>query len=222
MRREERKEEKEHDTAGKARNVRFIHMQISAPMNGKTRARKVKEALMIIFATSKHIKLHPKEAGTGEIITNIDDLVTTEEFTDQYFFDKKIGGKKFIRGKGAVEYYVTKVRLETDIGLTQMKWQTSTKFLEALKAQHIFLQEYQDGKIMRTGNVGWLVGKNPSNTSIAKVTKDLNTVLQQVEATAIVDVHTVSIRFPQKESICDEGIQNNEQHRKVRKVKRRN
>ena len=48
---------------------------------------------MIIFATSKHIKLHPKEAGAGEIITNIDDLVTTEEVTNQYFFDKKIGGK---------------------------------------------------------------------------------------------------------------------------------
>ena len=62
------------------RNVRFIHMQISTPKIGnKTRANKVKEALMIIFATSKYIKLHPKEAGTGEIIINIDDLVTTEE-----------------------------------------------------------------------------------------------------------------------------------------------
>ena len=44
---------------------------------------------MIVFGTSKHIKLHPKESGEGEIITNIDDLVTTEEFTNQYFFDKK-------------------------------------------------------------------------------------------------------------------------------------
>ena len=197
-RREERKEEeKVQETTGVARNVRYIHMQISTPMSGnKTRASKVKEALMIIFATSKYIKLHPKEAGEGEIITNIDDLTTTEEVTNQYFFDKKIGGKKYIRGEGAVEYYVTKVRLETDISLTQMKWHTSTKFLEALKAQNIFLQEYQDGRIMRTSNVGWLVGINPSNTSISKVTKDLNRVLNTVDATAIIDVHTVSIRFP--------------------------
>ena len=194
---EEKKEESSSDINDVARNVRYIHMQISTPKNGnKTRANKVKEALMIIFATSKHIKLHPKEIGAGEIITNIDDLVTTEEATNQYFFDKKIGGKKYIRGEGSVEYYVTKVRLETDISLNQMKWHTSTKFLEALKTQHIFLQEYQDGKIMRTGNVGWLAGINPANTSIAKVTNDLNKVLQTIEATAIIDVHTVSIRFP--------------------------
>ena len=181
-----------------ARNVRYIHMQISTPKTGnKTRASKVKEALMIIFATSKHIKLHPKEEGAGEIITNIDDLVTTEEFTNQYFFDKKIGGKKFIRGEGAVEYYTTKVRLETDIGLTQMKWHTSTRFIEALKSQNIFLKEYQDGVIMRTGNIGWLAGINPTNTSIAKTTNDINRVLKQIQATAIVDIHTVSIRFPQ-------------------------
>ena len=196
-RRKERKDDQRVETDGSAHNVRYIHMQISTPMNSnKTRAQKVKEALMIIFATSKHIKLHPKEEGAGEIITNIDDLITTEEVTNQYFFDKKIGGKKYIRGEGAVEYYVTKVRIETDIGLTQMKWKTSTKFLEALKAQNIFLREYQDGEIMRTGNVGWLVGQNPSNTSISKVTQDLNKVLQKIKATAIVDVHTVSIRFP--------------------------
>jgi hypothetical protein len=200
QRREEAKDESPR-LPSTERNVRFIHMQISTPMTGnKTRAQKVKEALMIIFATSKFIKLHPKEAGVGEIITNIDDLVTTEEVTEQYFFDKKKGGKKYVRGEGALEYYVTKVKLETDIGLTQMKWKTSTKFLEALKAQHVFLQEYQDGEIMRTGNVGWLVGKNPSNTSITKVTQDLNNVLSQVEATAILDVHTVSIRFPQKKT----------------------
>ena len=196
-RREEGKEERVNTITDVVRNVRFIHMQISTPKLGnKTRASKVKEALMIIFATSKHIKLHPKEPGSGEIITNIDDLVTTEEFTNQYFFDKKIGGKKFIRGEGAVDYYVTKVRLETYIGLTQMKWHTSTKFLEALKAQHIFLREYQDGSIMRTGNVGWLAGINPTNTSIAKTTKDLNEVLKSIDATVIVDAHTVSIRFP--------------------------
>ena len=197
-----RKEEEKKDDINMitdvARNVRYIHMQISTPKTGnKTRASKVKEALMIIFATSKHIKLHPKEEGAGEIITNIDDLVTTEEFTNQYFFDKKIGGKKFIRGEGAVEYYTTKVRLETDIGLTQMKWHTSTKFIEALKTQNIFLKEYQDGAIMRTGNVGWLAGINPTNTSIAKTTNDINRVLKQIKATAIVDIHTVSIRFPQ-------------------------
>ena len=196
-RHEERKEEKVQEMTGVARNVRFIHMQISTPMSGnKTRASKVKEALMIIFATSKYIKLHPKEAGAGEIITNIDDLITTEEVTNQYFFDKKMGGKKYIRGEGAVEYYVTKVRLETDISLTQMKWHTSTQFLEALKVQNIFLQEYQDGRIMRTSNVGWLAGINPLNTSISKVTNDLNKVLKTVDATAIIDVHTVSIRFP--------------------------
>jgi hypothetical protein len=180
-----------------ARNVKYIHMQISTPKTGnKTRASKVKEALMIIFATSKYIKLHPKEAGGGEIITNIDDLVTTEEFTDQYFFDKKIGGKKYIRGEGSVEFYVTKVRLETDIGLNKMKWHTSTKFLEALKAQNIFLREYQDGTVLRTGNVGWLAGLNPANTSINKTTEDLNSVIKGMDATAILDVHTVSIRFP--------------------------
>jgi hypothetical protein len=199
-RREERKGESTSKSTMKdtARNVKFIHMQISTPKLGnKTRACKVKEALMIIFATSKYIKLYPKKEGEGEIITNIDDLVTTEEVTNQYFFDKKIGGKKYIRGEGAVEYYVTKVRLETDIGLNQMKWHTSTRFLEALKAQNIFLQEYKDGDVFRTGNVGWLAGLNPANTSIAKVTRDMNEILKTVNATAILDVHTVSIRFPQ-------------------------
>ena len=193
----QREERKENNMTDVARNVRYIHMQINTPKIGnKTRASKVKEALMIIFATSKHIKLHPKKAGEGEIITNIDDMVTTEEFTNQYFFDKKIGGKKFIRGEGTVDYYVTKVRLETDIGLNQMKWHTSEKFLDALKSQHIFLKEYQDGTIMRTGNVGWLAGINPTNTSIARVTKDLNSVLEEIKTTAIIDAHTVSIRFP--------------------------
>ena len=196
-RQEEKKEERENETMDIERNIRFIHMQISTPKNGnKTRAQKVKEALMIIFATSKYIKLHPKEARTGEILTNIDDLVTTEEVTDQYFFDKKIGGKKYIRGEGSVDYYVTKVRLETDISLNQMKWHTSTKFLEALKTQHIFLQEYKDGKAIRTGNVGWIAGMNPTNTSVSKVTRDLNRILKTIDATAIIDVHTVSIRFP--------------------------
>ena len=88
------------DTDNNTRNVRFIHMQISTPKTGnKTRASKVKEALMIIFATSKYIKLHPKEKGEGEIITNIDDLVTTEEVTKQYFFDKKTGGRGTFEGK---------------------------------------------------------------------------------------------------------------------------
>ena len=195
---EEEKKEEPSKITEVARNVRFIHMQISTPKTGnKTRANKVKEALMIIFATSKHIKLHPKEEGKGEILTNIDDLVTTEEYTNQYFFDKKIGGKKFIRGEGTVEYYTTKVRLETDIGLSQMKWHTSTRFIEALKTQNIFLKEYQDGLIMRTGNVGWLAGINPTNTSLSKTTNDLNRVLKRIEATAIIDIHTVSIRFPQ-------------------------
>ena len=75
---EERKEERSNAIKEESRNVKYIHMQISTPKTGnKTRASKVKEALMIIFATSKHIKLHPKEVGEGEIITNIDDLVTT-------------------------------------------------------------------------------------------------------------------------------------------------
>ena len=196
-----RNEESKEDTSNKmtdtVRNVRYIHMQISTPKIGnKTRASKVKEALMIVFGTSKHIKLHPKKSGEGEIITNIDDLVTTEEFTNQYFFDKKTGGKKFIRGEGAVEYYITKVRLETDISLNQMKWNTSARFLEALKSQHIFLKEYQDGTIMKTGNVGWLAGINPTNTSIARTTNDINKVLHTIDAMAIIDAHTVSIRFP--------------------------
>ena len=137
-----KQDQKGKDDKEALHNVRYIHMQISTPKSGnKTRASKVKEALMIIFATSKNIKLHPKKPGEGEILANIDDLVTMEEATNQYFFDKKIGGKKYIRGKGAVEYYVTKVRLETDLSLNQMKWHTSTKFLEALKSQHIFLQK---------------------------------------------------------------------------------
>ena len=195
---EEEKKEEPSKITEVARNVRFIHMQISTPKAGnKTRANKVKEALMIIFATSKHIKLHPKEEGKGEILTYIDDLVTTEEYTHQYFLDKKIGGKKFIRGEGTVEYYTTKVRLETDIGLSQMKWHTSTRFIEALKTQNIFLKEYQDGSIMRTGNEGWLAGINPANTSITKITNDLNIVLKKIDATSIIDIHTVSIRFPE-------------------------
>jgi hypothetical protein len=195
--RRDRKEETKQEPEQTTKNVRFIHMQISTPMTkNKTRAQKVKEALMIIFATSKHIKLHPKAEGTSEIISNIDDLITTEEVTSQYFFDKKKGGKRFIRGEGAVEYYVTKVRLETDISLAQMKWKTSMRFLDALRTQNIFLKEFQDGKIMKTGNVGWLVGINPTSTSESKVTRDLNKILQQIEATAILDIHTVSIRFP--------------------------
>jgi hypothetical protein len=194
---DEEKKEETSTITDVARNVRFIHMQIDSPKTGKTRAQKVKEALMIIFATSKHIKLHPKEEGKGEIIDNIDDMVTTEEFTNQYFFDKKLGGKRYVRGQGVVEYYSTKVRLETDIGLTKMKWHTSPKFIEALKMQNIYLKEYQDGVIMRTGNIGWLSGLNPANTSTAKVTKDLNRILKKIDATAIIDIHTVSIRFPQ-------------------------
>ena len=76
---EKRKDDRAHKITDTTRNVRYIHMQISTPKIGnKTRASKVKEALMIIFATSNYIKLHPKEAGSGEIITNIDDLTTTE------------------------------------------------------------------------------------------------------------------------------------------------
>ena len=74
-RHEEEKKEETNTITDVARNVRYVHMQISTPKTGnKTRASKVKEALMIIFATSKHIKLHPKEAGAGEIITNIVDM----------------------------------------------------------------------------------------------------------------------------------------------------
>jgi hypothetical protein len=87
--REETKDESPSPPSSE-RNVRFIHMQISTPMTGnKTRAQKVKEALMIIFATSKYIKLHPKEAGVGEIITNIDDLVI-ERVIMIYFIDGEV------------------------------------------------------------------------------------------------------------------------------------
>jgi hypothetical protein len=83
---EEEKKEEMNTITNVTRNVRFVDMQISSPKIGnKTRASKVEEALMIIFATSKHIKLHPKEEGAGEIIMNIDDLATTEEFTNQFF-----------------------------------------------------------------------------------------------------------------------------------------
>ena len=56
-RQEEKKEERSSSNMTDERQVKFIHMQISTPKIGnKTRANKVKEALMIIFATSKYIK----------------------------------------------------------------------------------------------------------------------------------------------------------------------
>ena len=56
---EKRKDDSVNKITDTTRNVRYIHMQISTPKIGnKTRASKVKEALMIIFATSNYIKLH--------------------------------------------------------------------------------------------------------------------------------------------------------------------
>ena len=111
----------------KGARLRMIHLQIDTPkLNGKTRAQRVKEALMLLFTTSKHLRLHPKIDGEGEIISNIDDFMTTEQFTKAYLFDARMAGTRNYKEHGRVDVYSTKVRIATDLTLSQMKWQKAS------------------------------------------------------------------------------------------------
>ena len=118
----------------------IIALEIDAPnIGGKTRAHGVKTALAIIIGVSKHTKLLPKDDNQeGEILTNIDEFMTTEEFSDKYMFDKKMAGKRTFNKYGEVDIYSTCVRIESDLTLYQMKyWETSNELFNALKSQHI-------------------------------------------------------------------------------------
>ena len=64
--------------------------------------------------------------------------------------------------------YSTKVIIESNISLSQMKWETSNNCFEALKYQHIFLKEWKDGPMVQTGNAGWLEGLNPNQYKQSK------------------------------------------------------
>ena len=133
-----------------------MHLQIDMPKPGdKSRAVCVKEALMIVAATSKHIKVLPKDEERGEILDNIDDFMTTNEFSNQYMFDTKMAGKTYYHKHGLVDVYSTKIRLKSDITIQKMKFFTTPEFLAAaLKSQHIYLREYKDGPTIRTWNSG--------------------------------------------------------------------
>ena len=180
---------------------RTLHLKIDAPkIGGKTRAHGVKTALAIIMGASRYIKLLPKEDDKGEIITNIDEFMTTEEFADKYMFDKKMAGKRTYNKYGEVEIYSTRVRLESDLTLYQMKWETSNDLFNALKSQHIYLSEHKDGPPVYTGNVGWLEGININQASIRRITHDLDRVLHPINVKAMVEPHTVSIRYPEKKA----------------------
>ena len=180
---------------------RTLHLKIEAPkIGGKTRAHGVKTALAIIMGASRHIKLLPKEEDKGEIITNIDEFMTTEEFADKYMFDKKMAGKRKYNKYGEVEIYSTRVRLESDLTLYQMKWETSNELFNALKSQHMYLTEDKDGPPVYTGNVGWLEGININQASIRRITSDLDRVLHSIRVKAMVEPHTVSIRYPEKKA----------------------
>ena len=183
--------------------VRSLHLKIDAPkIGGKTRAHSIKTALAIIMGASKHIKLLPKEDNKGEILTNIDEFVTTEEFSDKYMFDKKMAGKCTFNKYGEVDIYSTCVRIESDLPLYQMKWETSNDLFNALKSQHIYLSEHKDGPPVYTGNVGWLEGVNINQiTSIRRhVTSELDKVLEPIMVKTMVEPHTISIRYPEKKA----------------------
>lgn len=176
-----------------------MHLQIDMPKPGdKSRAACVKEALMIVAATSKHIKVLPKDEERGEILDNIDDFMTTNEFSNQYMFDTKMAGKTYYRKHGLVDVYSTKIRLESDITIQEMKFKTSPEFLAALKSQHIYLREYKDGPTIRTRNSGWLFGLNPNQVSQRFVTSELENLLEPAGITVVVEKHTVRIKMGNK------------------------
>ena len=153
---------------------------------------------MIVAATSKHIKVLPKDEERGEILDNIDDFMTTNEFSNQYMFDTKMAGKTYYRKHGLVDVYSTKIRLESDITIQEMKFKTSPEFLAALKSQHIYLREYKDGPTIRTRNSGWLFGLNPNQVSQRFVTSELENLLEPAGITVVVEKHTVRIKMGNK------------------------
>lgn len=62
-------------------------------------------------------------------------------------FDRKTGGHQNYNKYTTREVNIlnTKVPLESDLTLYQMKYETNAKLIEALKSQHIFLSEHKDG-----------------------------------------------------------------------------
>ena len=119
-----------------------MHLQNDMPKLGdKSRAMCVKEALMIVAVMSKHIKVLPKDEERGEILDNTDDFMTTNKFSNQYMFDTKMAGKTYYGKHGLVDKYSTKIRLESDITIQEMKFKIIPEFLAALKSQHIYLKK---------------------------------------------------------------------------------
>ena len=182
--------------------LQTLHLKIDAPkIGGKTRAHGVKTALAIIMGASKHTQLLPKEDNQGEILTNIDEFMMTEEYSNKYMFDKKMAGKRTFNKYGEVDIYSTRVRIESDLTLYQMKWETSNDFFNALKSQHIYLSEHKDGPPVYTVNLGWLEGVNINQTSMRYITSELDKVLEPIMVkTMLVEPHTISIRYPEKKA----------------------
>ena len=190
---------KEAESIETEKKLYKMHLQIDQPRPGnKSRAACVKEALMIVAATSKHIKVLPKDDDRGEILDNIDDFMTTNEFANQYLFDTKLAGKKYYRNHGLVDVYSTKIRIESDIKIHEMKFATSPEFLDALKSQQIYLREYKDGATVNTRNSGWLFGLNPNQVSHRFVTSELEHLLEPAGITVVVEKHTVRIKLGNK------------------------
>ena len=78
--------------------------------------------------------------------------------------------------------------------------ETSNDLFNALKSQHIYLSEHKDGPPVYAGNVGWLEGININQASIRRITNDLDRVLHSIRVKAMVEPHTVSIRYPEKKA----------------------
>ena len=69
-----------------------------------------------------------------------------------------------------------------------------------MKSQHIYLSEHKDGPPVYTGDVGWFEGININEASIRRITNDLDRVLHSIRVKAMVEPHTVSIRYPEKKA----------------------
>ena len=124
--------------------------------------------------------------------------MTSEQFSSKYLFDARMAGTRRFKKLGSVEMYSTKVRLQTDLTLLQMKWQINPKFFDALKHQHIFLKEHRDGPPIRTANIRSFTGLNPNQVSINYITTQLDTILETIGVEPIVETHTVSIQFAEQ------------------------
>ena len=176
-----------------------MHLQIDQPRPGnKSRAACVKEALMIVAATSKHIKVLPKDDDRGEILDNVDDFMTTNEFASQYLFNTKMAGKKYYRNHGLVDVYSTKIRIESDITIHEMKFATSPEVLDALKSQQIYLREYKDEATVNIRNSGWFFGLDLNQVSHRFITSELENLLEPAGITVVVEKHTVRIKLGNK------------------------